>query len=56
MLKTLTLVSKYVMDKSGKLWILSNMKETFRIDYNFFWSDKTDKSLTCCIYKNDIVT
>ena len=43
MLKTLIFVSKYVKDKSGKLWILSNMKEMFIKDYDLFWSDKTDK-------------
>ena len=32
------------------------MKERFRKDYDLFWSDKTDKSLTYCIYKNGNIT
>ena len=43
MLKTPMLASKYVKDNSGKLRILSNMKEKFRKDYDLFWSDKTGK-------------
>ena len=43
MLKTPMLASKYVKDKSGKLRILLNMKETYRKYYDLFWSDKTDK-------------
>ena len=37
----------------------TNMKETFRKDYDLFWSAKirkTNKSLTYCRYKNDIST
>ena len=35
------------------------MKETFRKDYDLFWSVKirqTNKSLAYCMYKNDIIT
>ena len=34
------------------------MKETFRKDYELFCSDKirqTNKSLICCVYKNEII-
>ena len=52
-------LGRYLLTLTLKQWILSNMKETFRKDYDLFWSDKTrqtNKLLTYCMYKNDIIT
>ena len=36
-------LGKYLFKLKLKQWILSNMKETFRKDYDLFWSVKIDK-------------
>ena len=51
-------LGRYLLTLTLKQWILSNMKETFRKDYDLFWSDKimqTNELLTYCMYKNDII-